>query len=82
MPYTKYAKDAFVNIDIRNLKNIKLIKSSIRPNICKCENYIYNGQYGCVSIYIKETINKDANNNTLVYSNNELLLGFKGKKLI
>ena len=81
MPYTKYAKEAYVDVDISKIPGMLITRTSCRPGICHCKNYIYQGKYGCVVLYDKETINKDANHNTLVLSNNRLLLGFMGEAL-
>lgn len=81
MPYTDFAKEKFVDVDIKNLPNMIRTKCSKRPGICFCENYIYISDTGCVNIYRKELINCKINENTLVLSNNHLLLGFNGKIL-
>lgn len=81
MPYTDFAKEKFVDVDIKKLPNIIMTKQSKRPGICCCENYIYIANTGCVNIYRKELTNCHVNENTLVLSNNALLLGFNGTKL-
>ena len=81
MPYTEYAKENYINLDISNIPGMKVTKHSCRPGICYCNNYLYQGKYGCIILYDKETINKESNQNTLVLSNNKLLLGFKGEVL-
>lgn len=78
MPYTQYAKDHFVDVDITKIPGMVMTKKTCRPGVCFCENYVYNGKFGSIILYRKETINKDINQNTLVLSNNKLKLGFNG----
>ena len=81
MPYTKFAKENFVDVDITTIPGILMTKKSVNPGVCFCENYLYVGNKGNILIYRKETTDHTVNQNTLVLSNNKLLLGFNGKVL-
>jgi molybdenum cofactor biosynthesis enzyme MoaA len=85
MPVNEFSKKHFVNLEdicIDTIPRVYFIKSKNRGKNCKCSNYLYNRDGKILEIYMRNYMNPDYCESSLVYDGEFLRQGFHGNNII
>ena len=85
MPVNKYSKEHFIDLEeirIDSIPHVYFTKSKNRGQNCKCSNYLYNRDGKILEIYMRNYMNPNYCESSVVFDGQHLRQGFHDNNII
>ena len=85
MPVNKYCKEHFIDLEeirIDSIPHVYFTKSKNRGRNCKCSNYLYNRDGKILEIYMRNYMNPNYCESSVVFDGQHLRQGFHDNNII